>query len=52
MNILKFVHRFYTIEISKTIVFLTEQSRKFLLNSEIEIFIMTFEILNRCNFFM
>ena len=52
IEILKFVHRFCVVEISKTIVFLIEQSIKTLLNSVVKICIMTFEILNRCNFFM
>ena len=49
---LEFVHRFYAVEISKTIVVLTEQSIKFLMNSEAEICIITFETLNRCDFSM
>ena len=44
--------KFYVIEISKTIVSLTEKHVKVLLNSEIEICIMTLEILNRCDFAM
>ena len=46
INILKFVHRFYVVEISKATVFLIEQSIKTLLNSDVEICIMFFEILN------
>ena len=52
IEISKFAQRFYAVEISKTIVFLTEKHVKILLNSEIEICIMTFEILNRCDFAM
>ena len=51
-DISEFSYRFYAVEISKTIVSLTEQSIKTLLNSNVEICLMTFQILNRCNFFM
>ena len=50
IEISEFAQKFYAIEISKTIVFLAKKHVKVLLNSEIEICIMTFEILNRCNF--
>ena len=52
MNTLKFAHRFYIVETSKAIVSLTKQSIKTLLNSDVEICIMTFEILNRCDISM
>ena len=52
IEISKFVQRFYAVEISKTIVSLAEKNVKVLLNSEIEICMMTFEILNRCDFAM
>ena len=52
IEISKFVQRFYAVEISKTIVSLAEKHVKILLNSEIEICMMTFEILNRCDFVM
>ena len=52
IDISKLVHRFYVVEISKTIVFLIEQSIKILLNSDVKICIMTFETLNRSNFFI
>ena len=49
IEISKFAQRFYAIEILKTIVSLVEKHVKVLLNSEIEICMMTFEILNRFN---
>ena len=49
IDISEFVHRFYTVEISKAIVSLIEQSIKTLLNSDVKICMMIFEILNRCN---
>ena len=52
IEISKFAQRFYVVEISKTIVSLAEKNVKVLLNSEIEICIMTLEILNRCDFAM
>ena len=52
IEISDFAQRFYAVETSKTIVSLAEKHVKVLLNSEIEICIMTFEILNRCNFAM
>ena len=52
IEISKFVQKFYAVETSKTIVFLIEKYVKVLLNSEIEICIMTLEILNRCDFAM
>ena len=50
IEISKFAQRFYAVEISKTIVSLTEKNVKILLNNEIEICIITLEILNRCDF--
>ena len=50
IEISEFAQRFYAVEISKTIVFLAEKHVKVLLNSEIEICIITLEILNRCDF--
>ena len=52
IEIFEFVQRFYAVEISKTIVFLAEKHVKVLLNSEIEICMITLEILNRCDFAM
>ena len=52
IEISKFAQRFYAVEISKTIVSLAEKNVKVLLNSEIEICIMTLEILNRCDLAM
>ena len=49
---LKFDHRICAGEISKAIVFLIEQSIKTLLNNDVKICMMTFEILNRCDFSM
>ena len=52
IDISEFVYRFYVIEISKGIVSLIEQLIKSLLNNDVEICILIFEILNRCNFFI
>ena len=52
IDILKFVYWFYAVEISKIIVSLIEQSIKILLNSDVEICIIIFEILNPCDFLM
>ena len=52
IKISEFAQRFYAVEISKTIVSLAEKNVKVLLNSEIEICMMTFEILNRCDLAM
>ena len=49
IEISKFAQKFYVVKISKTIVFLIKKHVKVLLNSEIKICIMTFEILNRCD---
>ena len=46
IEISKFIQRFYVVEISKTIVSLAKKHVKVLLNNKIEIFIITFEILN------
>ena len=50
IEISKFVQRFYAVETSKSIAFLTEKYVKVLLNSEIEICMMSLEILNRYDF--
>ena len=52
IDIVKFVHCFYIVEISKTIVFLAKQLIKFLLNNNVEICIITFKTSNQCDFFM
>ena len=49
-SILEFTHRFYAVEISKAIVSLIEQLIKTLLNSDVKIYKMIFETLNRCDF--